>query len=217
MAIKRTTEDKLPALAHTGGGSTVDVQVNGDNAVIASQYSMIFQIDSENAQTGRAFNFTNNGKGYSNGTSLFFIDEAGKNGFGTATPKARIESNGSIISRNSAGVNGYRLNKVEGSAGTFTSMTMSVPLNGAGGYVYSIHLAGSGGAYHQTGGGYTNGTGSFSHILTSGSGFTVTSATNDVITFQYSGSAITHPVVMIDIAGGLAVTIDDSTVTTTFA
>jgi hypothetical protein len=64
------------------GGATGD-----DNATIASDFSLIFQIDANNNIGSREFNWRVGGKGYSDGTSLMALNSSGNLGLGV-TPSA---------------------------------------------------------------------------------------------------------------------------------
>ena len=46
---------------------------NGDNATIASYYSMVFQVNSSNTQTGRTYAWNKAGTGYGNGSNLMSL------------------------------------------------------------------------------------------------------------------------------------------------
>ena len=46
---------------------------SGDNATIAAYYSMTFQVNSSNTQTGRTYNWNKAGTGYGNGTNLMYL------------------------------------------------------------------------------------------------------------------------------------------------
>lgn len=46
---------------------------NGDNATIASYYSMVFQVNSSNTQTGRSYAWSKAGTGYGNGSNLMSL------------------------------------------------------------------------------------------------------------------------------------------------
>ncbi len=76
-----TGAGKLTIL-HSGAGNSSDLEIISDNAVIAAEKSMVFQIDSNNDEINRSFIFTNNGRGYSNGTVIFEIFENGNTKIG---------------------------------------------------------------------------------------------------------------------------------------
>lgn len=82
VGIDTTTGAGKLTIAHSGGGNTSDLGIISDNAVISADKSMVFQIDSGNVETGRSFIFTNNGRGYSNGTVIFEISENGNTKIG---------------------------------------------------------------------------------------------------------------------------------------
>jgi hypothetical protein len=75
-----------------GGGATTSTVnftggSNNDNATIASDYSLNFQIDANNNVGGRVFNWRYGGKGYSDGTELMTLNSSGNLGLGV-TPSA---------------------------------------------------------------------------------------------------------------------------------
>jgi hypothetical protein len=63
---------------------------NGDNAVISARYSLVFQINHDNNQSGRVYSWKTGGKGYSDGTDLMTLTSAGNLGVGTSGPNARL-------------------------------------------------------------------------------------------------------------------------------
>ena len=84
-----------------GGGSTTSTvnftggATGNDNATIASDYSLNFQIDANNDIGGRAYAWRYGGKGYSDGTHLMTLDASGRLGLGTSSPTLQFEiSNG---------------------------------------------------------------------------------------------------------------------------
>ena len=73
-----------------GGGttsSTINVTGgnNNDNATIASDYNLTFQVDANNNIGGRSFQWKYGGKGYSDGTSLMTLDSSGNLLVGTTS------------------------------------------------------------------------------------------------------------------------------------
>ncbi len=74
-----------------GGATTSTLNVTGgnntDNATIASDYSLNFQVDANNNVGGRDFNWRYGGKGYSDGTLLMTLNSSGNLGLGV-TPSA---------------------------------------------------------------------------------------------------------------------------------
>jgi hypothetical protein len=115
---------------------------------------------------------------------------------------------------NSTGGFAKMVHKIQGASGAFSQLVICVNLIGAGGYGYIINSGGTGGGQFQSGGGYTNGPGNFSHNAPVGGGFTVTchtcANTNDMIRFVSSGGV--HPFVSIQMFGSLNQPIDDSNI-----
>ena len=82
--------EKLNVLG--GGATTSTVNFTGgsagnDNATIASDYSLNFQIDANNNIGSRDYSWRVGGKGYSDGTSLMLLNSSGNLGLGV-TPSA---------------------------------------------------------------------------------------------------------------------------------
>jgi hypothetical protein len=104
--------------------------------------------------------------------------------------------------------------KVYGAAGSFSSLVICVNLAGAGGYGYIINTGGTGGGVFQSGGGYINGPGNYSHNAAVGSGFTVTchtcTGTDNVVRFVGGGGV--HPFASIQMFGSLGQYIDDNSI-----
>jgi hypothetical protein len=91
-----------------GGGSTTStVNFTGaggiDNATIASDYSLFFQIDANNNIGGRVYTWSYGGKGYSDGTPLMTLDASGRLGIGTTSPGEKLEINGATGLRANSG------------------------------------------------------------------------------------------------------------------
>ena len=130
---------------------------------------------------------------------------------GTLTSSG-IQANGSINGgtlytttqrlTNTVGNYANMVHKIQGAAGSFSQVVICVSLNGAGGWGYIINSGGTSGGYFQSGGGYTNGTGNYSHSAPVGSGYTVSSPANDVIRFVGPGGV--HPFTSIQMFGSLA-------------
>jgi hypothetical protein len=115
---------------------------------------------------------------------------------------------------NSTGNFANMVHKVYGAAGAFSCLVICVNLNAAGGWGYIINTGGTGLGQFQSGGGYINSPGNFSHGVAVGSGFTVTchtcAGTNDLIRFMSSGGV--HPFASIQMFGSLNQFIDDSNI-----
>jgi hypothetical protein len=85
-----------------GGGSTTSTvnftggATGNDNATIASDYSLHFQIDANNNIGGRTYVWRYGGKGYNDGTPLMKLDASGRLGIGTESPDAELDVNGRI-------------------------------------------------------------------------------------------------------------------------
>jgi hypothetical protein len=116
------------------------------------------------------------------------------------------------------GANGQAnmLTIVDGRAGAFSNITIDVNLGGPGGWSYWVSSGGTGQGQFQAGGGYTNSTANYSHTTRVGSGWSVSSPSNDVIRFV-GGSPGTHPNVMMQICGSLSQLLDSSRYTVTFS
>jgi hypothetical protein len=115
---------------------------------------------------------------------------------------------------NSTGNFANMVQKVYGAAGGFSCLVICVNLNGAGGWGYIINSGGTGGGQFQSGGGYINGPGNFSHSAPVGCGFVVSchtcAGTNDVVRFVSSGGV--HPFVSIQMFGSLNQFINDDSI-----
>jgi hypothetical protein len=68
----RLTFDGATLTVNPTGSSTATTLAfgSGDNATIASYYSMVFQVNSSNTQTGRTYAWNKQGTGYGNGSNL---------------------------------------------------------------------------------------------------------------------------------------------------
>jgi hypothetical protein len=156
-----------------------------------------------------------------NMTHALFVDgTTGKVGVFNSTTRSTLEV-GVIAARHGIQLNGgpngvaTQVHMVDGKAGTYTTLTIDVQLGGAGGYMYQVQAAGTTGCSFQTGGGYTNGTINFGHTLATGSGFTVTSPSNNLVRFVCT-SIGTHPVCEIRMTQALS-TFDQDDVTFTWS
>jgi hypothetical protein len=134
------------------------------------------------------------------------ISGAGINGTLLSTTTQRLS--------NSTGGFANMVQKIHGAAGSFSQLVICVNLNGPGGWSYIINSGGTGLGQFQSGGGYINGPGNFSHGVAVGSGFTVTchtcTGTDNVVRFVSSGGV--HPFVSIQAFGSLSQYIDDSSI-----
>jgi hypothetical protein len=102
---------------------------------------------------------------------------------------------------NTAGNYANMIHKVQGASGAFSQVVICVSLNGAGGWGYIINGGSTAGGFFQSGGGYTNGTGNYSHSSPVGGGYTVSSPASDVIRFIGPGGV--HPFTSIQMFGSL--------------
>ena len=132
---------------------------------------------------------------------------------------ASSQINGSSLTQtqqliNSTGNFANMVHKVFGAAGGFSTSVICVNLNGAGGYGYIINSGGTGGGVFQSGGGYINGPGNFSHNAAVGTGFTISchtcTGTDNIVRFVGAGG--THPFVSIQMFGSLNQSIDDNSI-----
>jgi len=132
---------------------------------------------------------------------------------------ASAQINGSSLTQtqqliNSTGNFANMVHKVYGASGAFSCLVICVNLQGAGGYGYIINAGGTSGAAFQSGGGYINGTGNFSHNTAVGCGYTVTchtcAGTDNVVRFMGGGG--THPFASIQMFGSLNQSIDDNNI-----
>jgi hypothetical protein len=78
-----------------GGGSTTSTLNvtggnNNDNATIASDYNLVFQVDANNNIGGRTYDWRYGGKGYSDGTLLMRLDASGNVGIGVTSPSSKL-------------------------------------------------------------------------------------------------------------------------------
>jgi hypothetical protein len=121
--------------------------------------------------------------------------------------------------KNSAGGFATMVHKVQGAAGSFSSVTICVNLKGAGGYGYIVNAGGTSGASFQSGGGYTNGQGNFSHGIAVGSGYVgscaACSGTDNILRLVGPGGI--HPFVSIQMFGSLQQDFDDSDISIHYA
>jgi hypothetical protein len=103
---------------------------------------------------------------------------------------------------NTAGNYANMIHKVQGASGGFSQVVVCVSLNGAGGWGYIINGGSTSLGSFQSGGGYTNGTINYSHGVAVGSGYTVSSPSDNVIRFVGPGGV--HPFTSIQMFGSLA-------------
>ena len=102
---------------------------------------------------------------------------------------------------NTSGNYANMVHKVQGASGAFSQVVICVSLNGAGGWGYIINSGGTGLGTFQSGGGYTNGTANYSHGTAIGSGYTVSTPSDNVIRFVGGGGV--HPFISIQMFGSL--------------
>lgn len=150
------------------------------------------------------------------------IDTTGKVGIGTSSPRSTLEV-GSPNARHGIQLNGgpngaaTQIHMIDGKSGSFSTLTIDVQLGGAGGYFYQVQVAGTAGCRFQTGGGYTNGTPNFSHSLATGSSFTVTSPSANLIRLVCTSQIGTHPGCEIKMTQALNSNHDQDDVTITWS
>ena len=102
-------------LTVVGGNSTTSTAnftggaAANDNATLASDYGMFFQIDANNTVGGRIYNWRVGGKGYSDGTSLMTLTSAGQLGLGTSSPTSPGSTGRFMQISNSSGSAGINL------------------------------------------------------------------------------------------------------------
>jgi hypothetical protein len=156
-------------------------------------------------------------------THALYVDGAsGKVGVFQAAPRSTLEV-GSPNAKHGIQLNGgpngvaTQIHMIDGKSGSYTTLTIDIQLGGAGGYMYQVQVAGTSGCNFQTGGGYTNGTGNFSHSLATGSGFTVTSPSNNLIRLVAQSGVGTHPVCEIRMTQALNGDHDQDNVTITWS
>ena len=154
--------------------------------------------------------------------ALFVEGSDGKVGVFNAAPTSTLvvgSPNGRYGLQLNGGPNGVasQIHMVDGKSGSFTTLTIDIQLGGAGGYMYQVQVAGTSGCNFQTGGGYTNGTLNFSHSLATGSGFTVTSPSSNLIRLVAQSGVGTHPVCEIRMTQALNADHDQDNVTITWS
>jgi len=154
--------------------------------------------------------------------ALFVQGYDGKVGVFNAGPRSTLEV-GSTNAKHGLQLNGgpngvaTQIHMIDGKAGSFTTLTIDVQLAGAGGYFYQVQVAGTGGCRFQTGGGYTNGTNNFSHSVATGSSFTVTSPSSNLIRLVCTSGVGTHPGCEIKMTHALSADHDQDNVTITWS
>ncbi|MDB0024387.1 hypothetical protein N9E36_02815 [bacterium] len=154
--------------------------------------------------------------------SLFVRGDNGRVGIFNAGPRSTLEvgfTNAKHGIQLNGGPNGVatQIHMIDGRGGAFTTLTIDVQLGGAGGYFYQVQVAGTAGCKFQTGGGYTNGTSNFSHSVGSGSGFSVTSPSNNLIRLVAQSGVGTHPGCEIRMTQALNANHDQDNVTITWS
>jgi hypothetical protein len=145
------------------------------------------------------------------------ISSSGNVGIGTSSPDNPLTVKGAIKTIDNFNSNGNRLMTVLGIAGVITMVQLDIDLNGAGGYWYKVAMGGTGVSSMQEGAGYTNGTANFSHDLLTGSSWTVSMPSDNLLRLKWTGSNNIHPVVTLDIAKALDVTLNEDDITATWS
>ena len=84
---------------HGGNSTTSTVNITGgaagnDNATLASDYSMYYQIDANNTVGSRRYEWRVGGKGYSSGSALMSLLSTGNLGLGTVSPTQKLTLSG---------------------------------------------------------------------------------------------------------------------------
>ena len=154
--------------------------------------------------------------------ALFIQGNDGKVGVFNAAPRSTLEV-GSTNAKHGIQLNGgpngvaTQIHMIDGKSGSFTTLTIDVQLGGAGGYFYQVQVAGTAGCKFQTGGGYTNGTTNFSHSVGTGTGFSVTSPSNNLIRLIAQSGVGTHPGCEIKMTQALNANHDQDNVTITWS
>jgi len=131
------TSSPEESLTIHGGGSTAStVNITGgasgnDNATLASDYSLYYQIDANNSVGSRRYEWRVGGKGYSDGSALMTLLSSGNLGLSAQSPTVKIHASGS--STNSA----LRLDESNSSASSYlgyidTSGNFGIDVNGGG-------------------------------------------------------------------------------------
>ena len=116
--------------------------------------------------------------------------------------------------------NGQEVQVVKGEAGSFTTVTIELQFPGPGSYNYEVGVSGTNGCGIQFGGGYTNGTGNFSHTGNQqvGNAWTVTSPSNNLVRLvSPSGVVGTHPTAYVKARFGYTDGFDEADISITFS
>ena len=192
-----------------GGGSSGKTSVlkitRADMVVNDDSYDYDFRVESDNMTH-----------------ALFVQGNDGKVGVFNTAPRSTLEV-GATNARHGIQLNGgpngtaTQIHMIDGKAGSYSTLTIEVQLGGAGGYFYQVQVAGTSGCKMQAGGGYTNGTNNFSHSTGSGSGFSVTSPSNNLIRLVSQGGVGTHPGCEIRMTQALSANHDQDNVTITWS
>jgi hypothetical protein len=171
--------ETLNVVGGTSTTSTLNVTGgnNNDNATIASDYSLNFQVDANNNIGGRAYQWRYGGKGYSDGTSLMTLDASGNVGIGV-TPTVRFHVSGTGVTARVISTNNDYVLGLAGSAATdaaFLGTTSSGDLRIATGASGTERARITAGGYFKASndGTYRNSTGVFHEMKSDAVGATL--------------------------------------------
>jgi hypothetical protein len=136
--------------------------IGTDNAVISSKYSLVFQVDSLAAQSGRAYTWKHNGKGYSDGDILMNLT-ADTNQLQVGTTQTTNDANSGTIYPGVVSAKGSAITPMVGDGtGSWICASRSYTINSSFTVTVSLSDTGYGladirvGAYSSSGSGYAN-------------------------------------------------------------
>jgi hypothetical protein len=195
--------------------------IGTDNATISSKYSLVFQIDSATGQTGRAYTWKHNGKGYSDGDQLMALN-ADTNQLQVGTTQAFTDAYAGTTYPGVAAANGLAAMGL-GNSGATSRLTRSTGVNINTTYTVKVYPSDGSVAcmdirvavYCSAGTGYANSmfcygghTGAY-NITTP---FNVYSGNTTVSAATVVGSAVQFTVTIANAgnSGGLTVMVDDA-------